>query len=147
MGPTGMSAFTSAKFFFKFKNGKTSFFEQHEAEVILQILELDIDQRIALIGVSDSELAEYLIEEKKKAKHLALELLSTRWKDRETDMTFTLSDFEFEFPDMGFVRFKDIKYMIKKDKLSIGELQLIINHFESENSCWYAPNGIKKLAK
>jgi len=121
----------------KDNNGIELILQKFEADVIDFVRELPTASKIRLVGISDTEIENYLSSRCKNLQDYVVEILSKKWRDRQTDSKLILSQFEFE--ELGFRTFSELKRQAKRNKLAINELYSIVNHFTKDDSDWYCP--------
>jgi len=120
---------------FKIKN-EVFYFQGFEANMVTTLRELPSETRMFLMQITEQESLNYFKNKRKSYREYVLELLSKKWYDRETDNRFTLKHFECEFID-GNPNYQKVKYMVKKDQLSIETLSKIVNFFTKDFSELY----------
>lgn len=107
-----------------------------EANLVSVLRKLPAKTRIQLMNLSEDDCLQHFKEKREHYREVALELLGRKWFDRETDMKFTLKNFECEFIE-GFPTYQKVKNDIKKDKLTIDQLSKVINFFTEDYSELY----------
>jgi len=120
---------------FKIK-GEKYYFKGFEANMVSNLKELPAETRISLMWLKEQECLDYFKIKRQSYREYALEILSKKWYDRETDHRFTLKHFECEFIE-GHPTYQNVKYMVKKDQLSIETLSKIIDFFTKDFSELY----------
>ena len=120
---------------FKIK-GEKCYFKGFEANLINDLKKLPPENRIQLMHLSEKDCLEYFKKRRKNYREYALEILSKKWYWRETGDRFTLGNSECEFIE-GHPTYQKVKYMVKKDQLSIETLSKIIDFFTKDFSELY----------
>lgn len=107
-----------------------------EANFVNVIRQYPAETRIELMQLSEQDCLLYFKEKKQSYKEFVLEILSKKWFWRETGDRFYLKDVECEFID-DCPTYQKVKFLIKKDKISIDILSKIIEFFTKDYSKLY----------
>ena len=117
-------------------NGSKIFIGTQELDVFLKYRELPILEKVELFDINLSELEKFFDDQVKRKKKQILELLNNTWYGKETGEPVDLNVL-FDYSELGLSITEIIKKCKGKSKLTITQIETILQVFLDENSDIY----------
>jgi len=96
-----------------------------------------------LFRIKLDEIEKYLSEKKKSSIKYLLQILDSKWYCKYEGRKIVQKNIELE--EFEYKNLTQIKVLAKNNRLSMKEINFLINYFVADDSDYYCPEGIKGI--